>query len=384
MPAPRILSIDLARGIAVMGILVINICGFALPPEAQFNPLAYGTNSLGDWLTWGIAYLLFDGTMRPLFGALFGASLVLAMDRDPSGPATRRHVYRMGWLFLFGVLHYYLIWWGDVLASYAVAGVVAWQFRAIKPRPLLIGVSALALLQAALWGYLSLGLPNEPAAPATYYASNADSLGLYQSGFWTIVQYRLTSASGTFLLGIFLYCFETLGLMLLGMAIVHTGLFGHRLSIRHALFLTLACMAVGLCIYSISACHQIAAAFSPRSMAIGVALTSFARPLLVIALCAAAAVAARSRCHVWLWIAATGRMTLTLYLASSLIMGFVFYGYGLGLIGSFSRSDLWWFVLPGWALMMSASALCLRYSRVGPMEALWRTLIDLSTAGKRQ
>src|SRR2546426_4841590 len=113
----RIFTLDLIRGVAVMGILAINITGFALPESAYSNPLSYGIHGAADRWSWLLGFLLVDGKMRGLFSFLFGASMLLVIQRaDAAGqPSERIHFARMAWLLVFGLLHFYLIWWGDIL-----------------------------------------------------------------------------------------------------------------------------------------------------------------------------------------------------------------------------------------------------------------------------
>src|SRR5688572_31664803 len=96
-PGSRIVSLDIVRGVAVMGILAMNIVAFAMPFQAYFNPAAYGTEGLADLVSWAFNFVLIDGKMRGLFSFLFGASTLLVIDKAAASgqSAARIHYVRM-------------------------------------------------------------------------------------------------------------------------------------------------------------------------------------------------------------------------------------------------------------------------------------------------
>ena len=119
----RIATLDLIRGLAVMGILAINIAGFAGPTAAIYAPHVTSPGSAPDDVVFALALLVFEGKMRALFSMLFGASLLLFVEkaeaRGQSGASLQ--LRRLCWLALFGYLHFLLFWWGDILFLYAMA-----------------------------------------------------------------------------------------------------------------------------------------------------------------------------------------------------------------------------------------------------------------------
>src|SRR5262245_18477929 len=127
----RIFSLDVIRGVAVMGIFSVNIIAFAMIEAAYFNPPAYGGWHGENLGLWAVNMLVIDGKMRTLFSMLFGASTLLVIERaeaaGQSGPKV--HIRRMLVLLCFGLLHYYLIWFGDILVLYATSGLIAFLFR---------------------------------------------------------------------------------------------------------------------------------------------------------------------------------------------------------------------------------------------------------------
>src|SRR5262245_5666405 len=147
----RIFSLDAIRGIAVMGIFSVNIIAFSMIEAAYFNPPAYGGASGASLGLWATNMLLIDGKMRTLFSMLFGASTLLVIERAEaaglSGPNV--HIRRMSVLLGFGLIHYFLIWFGDILVLYAVSGLVAFLFRKL-PVQRLIALGAAFLLVSML------------------------------------------------------------------------------------------------------------------------------------------------------------------------------------------------------------------------------------------
>ena len=137
----RLVALDFVRGIAILGILLLNIVGFAWPEIVYISPRAptAPVSSVNDW-TWLAMFVLADGKFRGLFSLLFGASMVLFVERAEAsgrdGAALQRR--RLGWLALFGLAHFFLLWWGDILFLYAMCGFVALALRGWPPRRLAI------------------------------------------------------------------------------------------------------------------------------------------------------------------------------------------------------------------------------------------------------
>ena len=144
----RLLSLDIIRGIALFGILLINITEFGLP-FAYENPAAYGGAEGNDLVAWMITSLFFEGTQRGLFSILFGAGVILLTSRlEASNNPDDRDIYfrRNLWLILFGMVHaYILLWPGDILFSYGVTALFVYSFRHLGAKKLLI-VATVALL----------------------------------------------------------------------------------------------------------------------------------------------------------------------------------------------------------------------------------------------
>jgi uncharacterized protein len=365
----RYFTLDLIRGIAVMGILAMNIVGFAMPREAYDNPLAYGSGSEADIWSWLAAFVLFDGKMRGLFSLLFGASMLLVIERaDAAGePSARIHFLRMAWLLVFGLVHFYLVWWGDILSLYAPLGMIAWCFVYRPPGDLFrIGV-ALVLLQAV--AYL-LGTPYLGSS-----MTSADEMLLFRGGFGDIAAYRLDEELFDPLASLLFFGFETLGYMLLGMAALKTGFLAGAWSGRNYRRIAAIGLVVTLPAYALLGWLRMQGRFEDDlTEALSFPTTALLRPVTVVALAALIILLGSRAGPLARRIAAAGRAAFTNYLGTSILMTALFYGWGLGWFGNFNRVELWPVVLAVWLLMVAWSEPWLDRFQYGPFEWLWRSL----------
>src|SRR5210317_565432 len=137
--AERLVSLDTLRGVAVMGILVMNVYAFAMPLAAYYNPLIMGGTDALNMGTWFFTHLLFDQKFMTIFSMLYGAGVVMMMNRAEARdvPFTRVYYRRSAWLIVFGLLHGYIIWFGDILFHYALMGMIVFLFRKASPRMLI-------------------------------------------------------------------------------------------------------------------------------------------------------------------------------------------------------------------------------------------------------
>ena len=148
----RIEAIDTLRGFALLGILVMNITGMALPTAAYFSPIVYGGSTGIDYATWVFSHLFFEQKMMGIFSMLFGAGLILMFDRfQASGRPFAGFYYRRIFLLLvIGLVHSYLIWHGDILVTYALVGFVLFLFRRRTARTLVISGLCFLVLGAGI------------------------------------------------------------------------------------------------------------------------------------------------------------------------------------------------------------------------------------------
>ncbi len=406
LPADRNRPMDIARGFAVMGIVLMNIIAFAKPEAAYFNPDAWGGRSMADRIAWALSFILVDGKMRGLFSLLFGASMVLLMDRTEmtGGNGRTRHIVRCFWLGLIGYAHYLFIWWGDILSLYAVIGLAALLFSHKQPMQLVkLAFLAFALQFALLtWKIISIDHALELAQMADASASDTaraarmlasmgqpgaqaigEEIALYRGGWGGMVAEKGAGYLGWSIAGLKYMSLDTLGFMLLGMAMLKGGFLTGKWSrdqyigtARHCFIIGVPPM-IGLAIWTWASGFDTATTFSTNfawSFPFRIPLTVGWAALIL-------AIATRAEPGAFLTrVEAVGRMSLSNYLGTSLVMTAIFYGWGLGLFGSVSRAQVYPFVLLVWAFMLLWSRPWIARFRYGPAEWLWRSL----TLGKPQ
>jgi uncharacterized protein len=395
---PRIASLDVVRGVAVMGILAMNIVAFAMPFQAYMNPLAYGMASAADFWSWVVSFVFIDGRMRGLFSFLFGASTLLVIERAEAvgASALASHYRRMIWLLFFGLLHFYFIWFGDILTAYALIGMILYAFRRMSPRALIIWGAAFITVQFLFYLAMAVSFAALAQAAAAPNADPemirqwqdlesefgvltgqplADKLALFRGPWSGLVHDRLIERATEPFAGLFFFGLETLGYMLFGMAALKTGFLKGDWSVSRYRQVALIGLAIGVPVYAALAWQVALDGFSiPMIFLIGVAGTTPFRPLMIVAYAALIILLTRKGGTLIDRIAAVGRAAFTNYLGTSILMTALFYGYGVGLYGTMSRIELWLVVAAMWALMLIWSKPWLERFRYGPFEWLWRSL----------
>lgn len=392
----RLVTLDALRGFAVMGILAMNIVAFAMPEMAYVSPRAYGGETPSDIAAWALGFLLFDGKMRGLFSILFGASMLLIIDRaEASGQNPGSvHYRRMAWLAVFGLCHYFFIWWGDILFLYAAVGCIAFRFRAWEPRRLIkwaLGFFTFGVVLTSLFFGAQLAIASaadDPASPmaeagrevraeyAKIDGEVTEELALYRGPYLPILDSRLDSAINPFI-GVLMTMLETLPLMMLGMALFRNGFLTGAWAAADYRRTAWRWLPPGVVLTLLVGWLQWRSGFD---YLVGVnAFMAWAGPgrlmmtiayaaLLVLLIQRASASAGIAR------VAAAGRAAFSNYLGTSIVMTTIFYGYGVGLFGDVGRWTLYLFCIGMWAVMLLWSKPWLERFRYGPLEWLWRSL----------
>lgn len=396
LPGSRIIALDLVRGVAVLGILAVNIAGFAGPVAATVTPHVPEPGNLADEAWFAFALLVFEGKMRGLFTVLFGASLVLFIDRAEARgkPGELLQFRRLGWLAVIGYLHFLLLWWGDILFSYALAGFAALALRNVPPRAL--GLAAIGLFVAwhALAGIDAYpGLVREEAVlsgradsavAADFARERAQArqdmqveLAGYREGFAAQVRDRLARRPAYPLATTLATIGETLPLMMLGMALYGAGFFSGGWSRDRLKRLCWAGIGTGGLLTALLIAWAWPRHF-PQVLMTQALVWGLALPhLMMTAGYAALLVLTAGRiAHTALGrrVIAAGRMALSNYIGTTVVMTALFYGWGLGLIGQISPRWYAVFVAGGWALMLAWSKPWLARFGQGPLERAWRKL----------
>ncbi|NOG54890.1 MAG: DUF418 domain-containing protein [Planctomycetes bacterium] len=183
----RIQSIDIMRGVALLGILVMNVQAFVMPFAAYMNPNAYGSLEGRHYWVWYFSHLFFDMKFMSIFSMLFGAGVILLTTRlEQTGrPPARIHYRRTFFLLLIGLVHCYILWTGDILVPYAVCAAVVYLFRRRRPLTLIgIGVVFIAVASGmnALDGINLKNIQNLASTAQTSQVDNADSAAIEQHG----------------------------------------------------------------------------------------------------------------------------------------------------------------------------------------------------------
>jgi uncharacterized protein len=384
----RLAQLDALRGFALLGILVMNIQSFSMPGPAYFFPTAYGDLSGANYWVWYLSEILARRKFMALFSMLFGAGVVLMHERaEAAGRGwAGLHYRRMGWLWIMGLLHAYLLWDGDILVAYAVCGVVMFLFRRVRPGRLLF--SGLLLLSVGTGLMLMAGLSTpywDEAALARFEAQwlpdreTVDHILESMRGGWlSEIRHR---APEVLMIHLFYIPFSVFwragGCMLLGMALFKWGWLQGRGSRRSYVTMIVLGSLVGLPSQMYTVHLQQTSGWDPAPSFFLYPLYAYwGSLLLALGYAGALMLALRAGLLAGLTarLAAVGRMALTNYLAHTLICTTLLLGHGFGLYGSVSR--IWQAVIVAaiWAVQLAWSPWWLARFRFGPAEWLWRSL----------
>lgn len=395
-PSDRIVTLDLIRGLAVMGIFSVNVIAFAMIESAYFNPASQGGASGANLALWAANMLLVDGKMRSLFSMLFGASMLLVVERAEAAGRSGwwTHARRMVVLLGFGLVHYYAIWFGDILTLYALSGLIAFAFRKIAPHRMVVAGAMMLLAHMLMFALFVAAQVHADVAAHAPHASRV-AIAAWNDGIGSLYPAPAAIARDRALhlvswpdfvahsLGHWQSVFantlpfmpDTVGLMLIGMAAFRSGFLTGGWSDVAYRRIAVAGIALGLAGGAGVVAADLASHFyAPVILAaFVVADTPF---ITAQALGVAALVVLWSRRGGWLAgrVAATGRAAFTNYLGTSLIAAFVFNGWGLGLYGQTQRWQAWLLAPLVWALMLAWSAPWLERFHYGPLEWAWRSL----------
>lgn len=411
----RVASVDVIRGVALLGILAMNIVSFAWPESVYAIPIMDPDAGPLDTALWAFNHAIFDTKMMTLFSMLFGAGLVLMADRaDQRGAKVRGVFYRRSfWLLIFGVIHHTFIWSGDILGLYAMCGFVLYPFRRLKPKALIItGVVFNLLLVPLLIGFRVVGLPymervaqrvdaqveakeepgwwdqgvhdawekiSKPELPKR--EDFLEAVALHRGPYLDLVKERASELvwfplafvlGGWWLAG---------GRMLIGMGLMKLGVFAASLPRITYTRMMIWGYGIGIPLMLVDAWHQASHGFFlgrriwyvldgwPLLVLLGSLPVVIGHIGLVMSVCQSGALA-------WLTrrLAAVGRMALSHYLLTSILCTTLFYGYGFDLFGAIHRPLLYAIVLAIWTFQLLISPIWLKHFRYGPFEWLWRSL----------
>ncbi|GEO03762.1 hypothetical protein AAE02nite_14260 [Adhaeribacter aerolatus] len=417
----RISSMDIIRGVAVLGILIMNIFAFGLPEVLDNNPALLSGNIKLNETFWFVVLAFFSGSMRGLFSMLFGASVILltASRETQNSRLSVADIYyrRLLWLFAFGMADaYLLLWFGDILYAYAICGLFLFPFRNLKPGYLLLAgflcfavlgykvyvrdttflkkkeVATAALNQqaqhkklteeqeAAIKEYRETQKKFEPANLKKEAEKDmAKVAGGYTSNFNRAAGFSEKSQTTFFYHFGFL---DIIAMMFVGMAFFRLGILSGRLKNKYYLLMLVGGYSLGLVlgIYPVNIIQQ--NEYNPLLFVEKLLAVSPINPYQMRRLLIATGhiglimLIYKMRLLPWLMnaLSAVGRMAFTNYVIQTVICSLVFYGFGFNLFGKLPLYELYYVVAAVWGFQLIVSPLWLRYFRFGPLEWLWRSL----------
>lgn len=408
----RIRSLDVLRGVALLGILLMNIAGFGLNFWAYMDPTVQGGSTGYNLYVWIMTNMFFEGTMRAMFSMLFGVGMVLMtsrMIRKGGGLEVADIYYRRTiWLLIFGVIHGYLILWtGDILYAYGLFGLFLFPFRDTSPKKLIAAAGVLTLIGIALASYdysrkmeyfeqyeLAKNYANEADIPEEVLKGKTaweelvaqmkpsektvqESTESMHKGYFDLVMYL--APTNRFMQSTFNYDYnpwDILAMMLLGIALYKLRVITAELSYHTYLIMMVVGYGLGLTVnyyetslilddnFSIVSFHK-----AGRTYAVGRIAVSFGHIGLVMLFCKSSILSFLKNS-----LGAVGRMALTNYIMHSVICAFVFTGIGFAMFGRLERHELYYVVISIWIFQLIISPIWLKYFRFGPLEWVWRSL----------
>ncbi|MEM9838828.1 MAG: DUF418 domain-containing protein [Pseudomonadota bacterium] len=408
----RISGLDVARGFALLGILIMNSTGMALYDSAFFNYQADGGTGILNFISWASIAVYFEGAMRGLFSLLFGAGIVLFLGRLEQKQLLNAgdiHARRMLWLIVFGLINGILLMYPyDILMTYGVTGILLFPFRKLASKWLVLIASILLVVMTVggffeMQGYAEDQVAYDEASAKLEageelteeeqesYDDWGEELAYWKGSEEEKAEQaeellkrgipdhlgRAAEDFGDFLGGFFwLSLIDAACLILIGMAMARSGiLMGSASSGTYWLLLT-AGYGVGLTLGVWRAVDMWRLDFAVDAFDLHFTLYQARRVALSIGHVGLIFLFVRSGALRWLQdgLGAVGRMAFTNYLMQSVIQVFIWYGVGLGLHQKVERYEVMLVVIAIWVLQIIFSVLWLKTFRFGPLEWVWRAL----------
>ncbi len=406
----RINSLDVIRGIALLGILLMNINGMGLPFAYSDPTIAGGADGL-NLQVWIVNNMLFEGTMRGLFTLLFGAGVILLTSRlEKSGAGiSTADIYfrRILWLLVFGLINaWILLWHGDILYPYAIFALMLFPFRHTSVKKLLIAGCVLIGIGVA-WDISeyrdNLSLQKEGLEIAEMKKQVGELseeqegtlsewekfekkhtpeevkevIENMQKGYFAVVEEK--SGLVQFMQSRLVYrlwTWDILSCMLIGMAFFKLRIFHGERTNRFYTLLILVGYAVGLAINFMETKMVLSDNFAALTLLKADQTYQIGRLFTTIGHVGLFMLFIKSGALRWLQksLAAVGTMALTNYLMHSVITSIIFYGFGFSLYGRLQRYELYYIVFSIWIFQLIVSPIWLRHFQYGPVEWVWRSL----------
>ncbi len=415
--AKRLTTLDMLRGFALLGILLMNMPGFSMPNHS-FEKFSNDPGSINFWFFEFIG-VFFEGKMRAMFGMVFGAGVLLFIANKSMKSAAVHALYyrRMFWLLLFGLVHAHLLLWsGEILYFYAVCGMILYLFRNVAAKYLVwaVPIVAVASFVAGTIHYQQIRAKRLDYVEATKAQSQNQTLTTAQtlaltewrevektmipsredakentqkmkSDYATVAGYLRPIVWQWQTKYLILEIWDSLALMLLGLALFKwgflTGAWSRKdywkvVKIGYGIGLPLVIYANYYNFHHFSTLEANLARMEQVPINWVSLIYPFQRILIVMAHAAALILMYQSGFakNLFSRLVAVGRMALTNYISHSVICTLFFFGYGLNYYGEFEFYQIYFIVLTIWAFQLIISPIWLKYFQFGPLEWLWRSL----------
>ena len=409
--AERINSLDTLRGFALLGILPANILVFGLHIAASSDPTVAGGATGLNLASWALFHILVEGKLRCLFSMVFGAGVILLTARaEARNSASAADIYyrRNLWLLAFGLAHGFLLFWGDILFSYALCALVLFPFRKLSARKLLL-IGMLFIVFKAGWmtveafrqvqrrdlAATALAAEKRGTKPTEEQAEakreieahlkrrkpSAEDLDKdarnWRGNPWQVLSTRAKAVVVWQSLPYYhpAMC-DILSMMFIGMALFKLGVFGATRSYRFYAWTAGAGCLTGIPLNLYIAWLAVKTHFDPVNSAFTSIAYDLARLPLALTYTALLMIICKAGVLRWMTrrLAAIGQTALSNYILHSVICTIVFTGPGFGLYGRLERYQLYYVVAGCWALSLAASPLWLRHFQFGPLEWVWRSV----------
>jgi uncharacterized protein len=418
----RIILLDSLRGIALLGILLMNIPFFGLPDPASFNPKPmHEVGTLNEQILF-IVFWIFEGTQRAIFSMLFGAGILLfisRLEKRTEGMAPAEYfIRRQLWLIVFGLFNgYVLLWSGDILFGYGVIGIIVFAFRKLSPKNLLIAAFVCLALHTARENLdffrdkstisngeaiarldstkVRLTEPQkeelaamkdlrEKSDSATMQKDMGRNLRQIRGNFPEIYANVSSQTIRVETIEVYYSIWDVLVFMLIGMAFFKLGILTGTAATRIYWLLFIVGLSFGLPIAYYWMKAWVDANYSDYEWTkkAGLQVYAISRTLRSLGFFGLIMLMYKSGWFKWLFalMRPVGQMAFTNYLMQSFLCGLFFYGIGFGMFGKLERYQIYYVVASVWVIEIIWSHIWLKYFQFGPLEWLWRSL----TYWKRQ
>jgi uncharacterized protein len=401
----RIPSLDFLRGIAILGILFINIESFVYPNP--WSSWQYGYENAIDHHTRFWVYFLTQGKFYTMFALLFGVGFVIFMERIQQKAqglkAIDIYARRLLWLFVIGVVHAYFIWDGDILYHYAVCGLFLLPFRSMKSKNLMLILLFLVSIlflksyesvlkrQDSYSNYITAFNKEETkrtekdnsliASWESRYSKKMPNLSeeveIPKPTYWEGVlnsYEHLKVHKGEFYYQALII--SSLIVMIIGMILFRTGIFSDYKTWKHYWLITVLVLVIGLVINYLRYYQWTYEDHIPTVSTIRALLFTFPKEIMGVAyILLLNGIYQKYLFNLKIKVfTKIGKTALSNYIFHSIILGILFYGYGFGMFNGFSRFELLGFVVAIWIFQIACTYLWLRHHKQGPLEFVWRRL----------